>query len=78
MFKEGRDFVFTVTKDQATRIPTPLLVFMGRDKNHPAETAREICRLCANAELQTIWRDAGPGPLANAAARIDEFLSVDL
>ena len=29
MFKEGRDFVFTVTKDQATRIRTPLLVFYG-------------------------------------------------
>ena len=75
---DGGNFVFSVTRDQATRIRTPLLVFMGRDKNHPAETAREICRLCPNAELQTEWRDAGPGPLANAAGKIDAFLSVDL
>jgi len=78
MFQNGNDFVFSISKDEATKIQTPLLVFMGRDKNHPAETARQICRLCPNAELVETWRDAGDGPLAEAANRIDQFLSVDL
>ncbi|CAB9511771.1 alpha beta family hydrolase [Seminavis robusta] len=75
MFQSGREFVFSITRDQATRIATPLLVFMGRDKSHPAETSRQICRLCQSAELVAIWRNAGPGALEKAEARIEDFLS---
>ena len=74
MFKGGRDFVFSISRQEATRIRNPLLVFQGRDMNHPAETAREICRLCPNAELIEEWRDVGVGPLQQAAAKIDAFL----
>lgn len=75
MFKSGRDFVFTITRDQATRVRNDILCFMGRDISHPQEVAREICRLCPSAELVPVWRDAGSGPLAEAESKIDTFLS---
>ena len=73
----GGKFVFSITSDQATRVTHPLLVFMGRDQSHPAETSRQICRLCPNAELVPIWRNAGPEAMANAMTKIDEFLFAD-
>ena len=72
----GGDFVFSITRDQATRIRTPLLVFKGIDKSHPGEVAREIARLCPNAELIPVWRDAGEDKLIEAATKINDFLSV--
>lgn len=75
MFKSGREFVFSIGRYQATRIRTPLMVFMGRDMSHPQEVAREICRLCPTAELVPIWRNAGEEKLQEAASKIDSFLS---
>ena len=42
MFGGGKDFVFSITRDELQEISTPLLVLMGHDMFHPSETAREI------------------------------------
>jgi pimeloyl-ACP methyl ester carboxylesterase len=76
MFQDdGREFVFSITRDQAKLIQTPLLVLMGNNISHPAETSREICQLCPSAELITEWRDVGPEKLVHAAQTMEEFLS---
>ena len=74
MFENGRDFVFSVTKEEAARIETPILVFMGRDFSHPSQTSREIAKVVPNAELIEEWRDLGPDVLAKAASKIETFL----
>merc|ERR1711972_755183 len=64
MFGGGRDFVFSVTREDVKTMHTPLLVLMGRDMYHPSQTAREIALLAPNAELIEEWRDMGPERLA--------------
>ena len=78
MFGPSRlDFVFSVTREELrTRINHPLLVFCGKDRFHPAETAREIGRLApGEATVVEVWRDAGSEKLAAAERAIDEFLT---
>ncbi|CAK9098921.1 Arylesterase [Durusdinium trenchii] len=61
---EGRDFVFTVTREQLSSIQTPMLVFMGPllalglDLYHPSETSREIARLAPHAQLVEQWKQS--------------------
>lgn len=74
MFGEHREFVFSITRDEMKQIPHPLLVFCGRDIFHPAETAREICRLSRHATLVEDWRDVGPEKLEQAHQLIQTFL----
>ncbi|KAL3909641.1 MAG: hypothetical protein SGILL_008006 [Bacillariaceae sp.] len=73
----SRDFVFSITRQEAARIQHQLLVFMGKDIKHPSETSREIARIAPRAELVQVWRDAGPKKLKAAAARIEAFLLAD-
>ena len=72
---DGRDFVFSATREEVARIETPMLVLQGLDIFHPSETAREIARLAPHAKLIETWRDAGPGALQAAAERIEGFLT---
>jgi pimeloyl-ACP methyl ester carboxylesterase len=72
-----RDFVFSITRQDAATVQNPLLVMMGRDIFHPSETSREICRIVKNAELVEKWRDVGPEHLEVAAAKIEAFLEAD-
>eukprot|EP00536_Pseudo-nitzschia_multiseries_P008641 jgi/Psemu1/20946/gm1.20946_g len=80
MFGRGpppRDFVFSITRQQAAKIQHSLLIFMGKDISHPSETARQISRIAPNTELVEVWRDAGPEKLNAAAAKISSFLLAD-
>ena len=53
----GPDFVFSVSRPDAARLAQRMLVFMGKDIFHPSQIAREIARVCPNAELVDKWRD---------------------
>ncbi|CAE7223687.1 unnamed protein product, partial [Symbiodinium natans] len=74
MFGSGRDFVFSVSREDVQQMQTPMLVMMGLDLYHPAETAREIARLAPEAELVERWRDS-PEVLEEAVDKILSFLS---
>jgi pimeloyl-ACP methyl ester carboxylesterase len=74
MFGPPRDFVFSITRQEAAKIQHPLLIFMGKDINHPSETSREISRLAPNTELVEVWRDAGSEKLVEADLKIKRFL----
>lgn len=74
MFGEPRDFVFSISPAEAARIQHELLVFMGRDIFHPANTARQIARICPNAELVEKWRDEGADAMEAASTKIESFL----
>ena len=69
----GKDFLFTVTREEVRRITSPLLVLMGKDIYHPSQIAREVASLATNAELIESWRD-DDASLAVAASRIGAFL----
>ena len=73
----ARDFVFSITRQDAAKIQQPLLIFMGKDIHHPSETAREISRIVKNTELIEVWRDAGPEKIYDAATKITSFLLPD-
>lgn len=77
MFGEPRDFVFSITRQEAVQIQHELLVFMGRDIFHPAEAARIISRICPKAELVEKWRDEGPERMKEASVKIEKFLLDD-
>jgi pimeloyl-ACP methyl ester carboxylesterase len=78
MFETGRDFVYSISRHDASQIThTNLLVLMGRDMSHPSQISRDICELVPYAELVEEWRDAGPKVLAQAAAKIEAFLEAD-
>eukprot|EP00523_Entomoneis_sp_CCMP467_P012952 CAMPEP_0168791246 /NCGR_PEP_ID=MMETSP0725-20121227/13865_1 /TAXON_ID=265536 /ORGANISM="Amphiprora sp., Strain CCMP467" /LENGTH=280 /DNA_ID=CAMNT_0008841773 /DNA_START=129 /DNA_END=970 /DNA_ORIENTATION=+ len=66
-----RDFVFSISRQDAARIQHPLLVFMGKDISHPST------RIAPRAELVQVWRDAGVEKLEEAAAKIEAFLLAD-
>eukprot|EP00930_Biecheleria_cincta_P087306 TRINITY_DN7654_c0_g2_i2.p1 TRINITY_DN7654_c0_g2~~TRINITY_DN7654_c0_g2_i2.p1 ORF type:complete len:293 (-),score=34.05 TRINITY_DN7654_c0_g2_i2:1262-2140(-) len=74
MYGNGKDFVFSITREELQCIKVPLLVLMGVDIYHPAEIAREIVRLAPQAELVEQWRDAGQDTLAAAIAKVQSFL----
>ncbi|KAL3910120.1 MAG: hypothetical protein SGILL_007815 [Bacillariaceae sp.] len=73
----SRDFVFSISRQEAAKIRHPLLVLMGKDIFHPSETSREIARIAPQAQLVDKWRDAGPEKLQEAAEKIENFLSAD-
>ncbi|KAL1512243.1 hypothetical protein AB1Y20_005505 [Prymnesium parvum] len=70
----GRDFVFSVTREEVKQVQAPLLVLMGCDIYHPSEISREISRLAPHAELIEEWRNSGPSAVEAATKRIEEFL----
>jgi pimeloyl-ACP methyl ester carboxylesterase len=74
MFGPPRDFVFSITREEAAKIQNPLLIFLGHDVNHPSETSREIFRIAPNSELVEVWRDAGPEKMAETETKIKRFL----
>ena len=45
---------------------------MGKDIYHPSNIARELARICPNAELVEKWRDADYSPEVDA--KVLEFL----
>jgi pimeloyl-ACP methyl ester carboxylesterase len=78
MFEKGRDFVYSISRHDASQITnTKLLVLMGWDISHPSQISRDICALVPHAELVEEWRDAGPEVLAQVAAKIEAFLEAD-
>ena len=72
---DGRDFVFSTTREEIQAIQAPLLVLMGMDIFHPSEISREITRFAPNAELIEHWRDVGQASLRAASERIHSFLT---
>ncbi|CAE7745453.1 unnamed protein product, partial [Symbiodinium pilosum] len=74
MFGSGRDFVFSVTREDVQKMQAPMLVLMGLDLYHPSETAREVARLAPAAELVERWRDS-PEVLEEAVDKILSFLA---
>lgn len=77
MFGTPRDFVFSISRAEATKIHHPLLILMGRDIFHPSETSREIARICTTSELVEKWRDVGDEHMATESAKINCFLAAD-
>lgn len=69
----GTDFLFTATKEEAARCPTPLLVLLGNDLYHPESSSRDLAALAPNATLVEHWKE----PEHHDAARkaIEEFLA---
>ena len=69
----GADFVFSATRAEAAEISAKLLIFMGKDVYHPSEVARELSKICPNAELVEKWRDEDYSQ-EEVDARIEAFL----
>ena len=69
----GGDFLFNVSKEFVARCSTSLLVLLGNDLYHPAETSREIARLAQNATLIEHWKDPPDQPAAKQA--LADFLA---
>ncbi len=68
----GGEFVFNVSRDFVRGCRTPLLVLMGNDPYHPAETSREIARLAPEAELIERWKE--PDAVPETIRRVRAFL----
>lgn len=68
----GGDFVFSITREAAREIQTPLLVLLGNDAPHPSQTSREIASLAPNAELVERWKE--PEVVAETVQRVRAFL----
>lgn len=66
------DFVFNVSRDFVRGCRIPMLVLMGNDLYHPAETSREVVELAPDAELVERWKE--PEVVADAVRRVREFL----
>jgi pimeloyl-ACP methyl ester carboxylesterase len=77
MFGPPRNFVFSVTRQEAAKVQHPLLILMGKDESHPSETSREISRIVPNTELVERWRDEGQETLKAASDKIEKFLEAD-
>jgi len=69
----GGDFLFNVSRDFVARCETPLLVLLGNDQYHPAETSRDIVALAKKATLIEKWKEAEHQPAAKRA--ILQFLA---
>ena len=69
----GGDFVFSVSRECAAAVTTPLLVLLGNDLYHPSPISREVVELARNAELIEEWKEGAPR--AAAKARVLEFLT---
>ena len=68
----GGDFVYNVSRDFVRGCQTPMLVLMGNDLYHPAETSREIVSLAPNAELVESWKEGDA--VAAGLASVRSFL----
>ncbi len=68
----GGDFLFSVSRDFARGVATPLLVLLGNDLYHPAVISRELVALARNAELIERWKE--PEHRDAAKARVLAFL----
>jgi len=69
----GGDFLFNVSRDFVKRCQTPLLVLMGNDLYHPAESSREIAALAPNATFIEKWKEPEHQPAAKQA--VERFLA---
>lgn len=69
----GGDFVFSVSREFAAAVTTPLLVLLGNDLYHPSPISREVVELARNAELIEAWKEGEPRSAAKA--RVREFLT---
>lgn len=72
MFGNGRNFVFTVTREWLNTFPTPLLVLMGMDQAHPTVISREIALLAPNATLVEDWKRSEVVP--QTMKTVEEFM----
>ena len=68
----GGDFVFSVSREFAGGVTTPLLVLLGNDLYHPSSISREVVSLAGNAELIERWKE--PENQSAAKARVLNFL----
>ena len=68
----GGDFVYSVSREFARGVTTPLLVLLGNDLYHPSSISRELVDLARNAELVERWKEPADQPAAKA--RVLEFL----
>lgn len=69
----GGDFLFNVSRDFVARCQTPLLVLMGNDLYHPAESSREVAALAPNATFIEKWKEPEHQPAAKQA--VERFLA---
>lgn len=69
----GGDFVFSVTRDDAKAMQTPMLVLRGNDVYHPTVISEELARLAPHAELVPSWKEGAD--LAAAVAKVKAFLA---
>lgn len=69
----GGDFLFNVSRDFVARCQTPLLVLMGNDLYHPAESSREVAALAPHATFIEKWKEPEHQPAARQA--VEHFLA---
>jgi pimeloyl-ACP methyl ester carboxylesterase len=69
----GGEFLFNVSREFVSRCQTPMLVLLGNDLHHPAETSRELAALAPNATLIEKWKE--PEHHAAAKKAVEEFLA---
>ena len=67
------DFLFNVSRDFVAKCQTPLLVLLGNDLHHPAESSRELAALAPNATLIEKWKE--PEHHAAAKKAVENFLA---
>lgn len=67
------DFLFNVSREFVAKCQTPLLVLLGNDLHHPAETSRELVALAPNATLIEHWKEPEHQPAVQQA--VERFLA---
>jgi hypothetical protein len=67
------DFLFNVSREFVSKCQTPLLVLLGNDLHHPAETSRELAALAPNATLIEHWKEPEHQPAAQQV--VERFLA---
>jgi hypothetical protein len=67
------DFLFNVSREFVATCQTPLLVLLGNDLHHPAETSRELAALAPHATLIEHWKEPEHQPAAQQA--VERFLA---
>jgi hypothetical protein len=63
----GGDFLFNVSRESVSKCQTPLLVLLGNNLHHPAETSRTFAALAPNATLIEHWKEPDHQPAAQQA-----------
>jgi hypothetical protein len=69
----GGEFLFNVSREFVASCQTPLLVLLGNDLHHPAETSRELAALAPHATLIEHWKE--PEHQAAAKQAVERFLA---